>query len=222
MYILDLINNHEGSRLDCGNKAFSLMRISHELKIPSGFIIMQNMLTDILAYNNFDEQNLDIFIDYDKIRNFIINAELSSEMLDEINMHLDNIPQQYHGSTFAVRSSSINEDSNTHSMAGMFDSFVNISRDEVITSIKHVYASLYSDRIISLCLDGKIKTDELTMSIIVQIYKKGLISGVLFSVDTVEMNKDVYHINFKSGDCVDFIKTMQNQVYILLTKIVMK
>ena len=46
----------------------------------------------------------------------------------------------------AVRSSGANEDGADNSFAGVYESILNVSRDELITAVRSVYASLVSDR----------------------------------------------------------------------------
>jgi pyruvate,water dikinase len=77
-----------------------------------------------------------------------------------------------------------------YSMAGVFESFLNIkSYDELEYSIKNCYASLFSDKALSLMLRNNIKFEDIGMSVIVQRFVEGDVSGVMFTADTISMDR---------------------------------
>ena len=75
---------------------------------------------------------------------------------------------------FVVRSSAICEDSENYSMAGVFSSFINLNTfSQLIEAIKKCYASLFSNKALSMITRYKIPLKDLKMGIIVQEFING-------------------------------------------------
>ena len=91
------------------------------------------------------------------------------------------------GSSFAVRSSATAEDLPDASFAGQQETFLNIHGiDNVLTAIKHVFASLYNDRAISYRVHkGYIHSDVALSAGVQRMVRSDLgSSGVMFTLDT--------------------------------------
>ncbi len=89
--------------------------------------------------------------------------------------------------SFAVRSSATAEDLPDASFAGQQETFLNIHGvDNLLTAIKHVYASLYNDRAISYRVHKGFSHTEVALSAGVQRMVRSDLgaSGVMFSLDT--------------------------------------
>ena len=71
------------------------------------------------------------------------NNELKTEAYSDIEKCLEMLP----GSTFAVRSSALSEDSAKTSFAGEFESVLNVARADVFSAIETVAASAKSERV---------------------------------------------------------------------------
>ncbi|MGL1892812.1 MAG: PEP-utilizing enzyme [Spirochaetaceae bacterium] len=106
----------------------------------------------------------------------------------------------------AVRSSSLCEDSKELSMAGVFDSIVGIKTfTEMLNAIEQCIQSLFSDKAKSLYLEHNISEDRLKMPIIIQSFKRGRPSGVLFTIDPVKMDSSSIIISGVNSICQDFV-----------------
>ncbi len=82
---------------------------------------------------------------------------------------------------YAVRSSATCEDATNCSFAGMFNSFLNVSIDNLAKKILEVQESIDLSRVQTYLKDKKI--DKLQMRVIIQEYKEPIISGVWFGSD---------------------------------------
>jgi phosphoenolpyruvate synthase/pyruvate phosphate dikinase len=90
-------------------------------------------------------------------------------METELLRFFNNIQNKNGPVTYAVRSSALCEDNESYSMAGMFSSFINLnSFQEVKTSIKKCYASLFNDKTIAYFVNNDLNFKDLKMCVIIQ------------------------------------------------------
>jgi pyruvate,water dikinase len=114
-YIKFLDKNEEVDRKSVGGKAFALFELLKlGLNVPKGFVITTNAFK--IYKNSMIPQSVEseIYEAYD-----ILNCE-----------------------RVAVRSSATLEDSKNSSFAGVFETVLNVTREDLIESVKKVYASL--------------------------------------------------------------------------------
>ena len=143
-----------------GGKATSLAKLGMAIdNIPSWFVV---------SYLGFDIENKQIF----------------NNAIEEIQSKL----KEYGNETyFAVRSSAANEDSKENSFAGQFDTFLYVKKDDVISKIKDVYMSAFSERIESYRKENNIQ-EILVPSVIVQKMVNSQKSGVAFGANPITAN----------------------------------
>jgi len=90
----------------------------------------------------------------------------------------------------AVRSSGTAEDTPSHSFAGQYATFLNVSGEEaLIEKIKACWASLWSERAISY--QSQVPTDPPKMAVIVQHMIPAEISGVTFTTNPVTGKNEI-------------------------------
>lgn len=100
---------------------------------------------------------------------------------------------------FAVRSSTLLEDSDSVSYAGKFDSILNVdSALNLRKSIGTVYQSLRNDRALRYSQSQHIEMKD-QMAIVVQNMVDAELAGVLFTVDPVQNNKELMKGNLVKG-----------------------
>lgn len=81
-----------------------------------------------------------------------------------------------------IRSSAPGEDGSTLSLAGLHESYLNVSGiDEVLKKIKKVWASLWSDRAILYRQELGLEDARSTIAVVIQEFIEGESSGVVFS-----------------------------------------
>ena len=82
---------------------------------------------------------------------------------------------------FAVRSSVVGEDSDTHSFAGAFDTYLYLGVDAVIDAVRRCWASAFNDRAVAYRRNTAAGTAPPAVAVIIQEMAEGDISGVLFT-----------------------------------------
>ncbi len=112
-----------------------------------------------------------------------IPPALSAELTDAYRALVERAPD----ATWAVRSSATAEDLPEASFAGQQESFLNIrGLDNILHSIREVFASLYNDRAIAYRVHQRFAHDDVALSVGVQRMVRSDLgaSGVMFTLDT--------------------------------------
>ncbi|AWL11821.1 Pyruvate, water dikinase [Saliniradius amylolyticus] len=185
------------------------------VSVPGGFA------TTAAAFNQFLEQSglndrihqtLDA-LDVDdvdalakaggEIRQWIIDTPFLAEQEAAIREAFDTLEQEAGSdASFAVRSSATAEDMPDASFAGQQETFLNVKGYEnVLTAIKHVYASLFNDRAISYRVHQGYDHKGVALSAGVQLMVRSdkASSGVMFSIDTESGFEDVVFVTSSWG-----------------------
>ena len=69
---------------------------------------------------------------------------------------------------YAVRSSSNIEDGKKDSFAGQFDTYLNVTKEELSSKIIECFKSLYNENVLEYVFNKKINIEELKMNVILQ------------------------------------------------------
>ncbi len=188
------------------------------LEVPPGFATTSHAYHEFLSHNkltNFIDshlQGLDISnIERLKatgqaIREAILAGELTEALILAVKQsfkELNVLPSQ----TVAVRSSATAEDLPDASFAGQQESFLNVDGIEnVLVSIKRVYASLFTDRAISYRIQRGFDYRKIGISAGVQLMVRSDLacSGVAFTIDTETGFDGVIFItaSYGLGECI--------------------
>lgn len=168
-------------------KASNVVELArHGVAVPKGFHL------DESHYREAIKPVRDRLISADgngpAVRRLFDDLKLPPRTLDALQEGLDRVPAS---SNFAVRSSgnivahgkSIAEDSGEVSLAGQFDSFLNVSRGEVCDAVRQCWASLFNDRSIQLFGVDADYVDNSTMTVLVQEMVPAAASAVVMTVD---------------------------------------
>ncbi len=93
------------------------------------------------------------------------------------------------GVSYAVRSSGTSEDLADSSFAGQYDTFLNVSGAENLSSaIRKCAGSLYNERVAAYCERSNIDFNDCKIAVIVQEMVNSDKAGVAFSVDSINGN----------------------------------
>jgi hypothetical protein len=119
------------------------------IRTPKTAIIGTDEFELFLERNHLHEKIFNTGIKYEDIRKLFAKSSLSQELVAKLKKFIDQINKP-----IAVRSSSISEDSLTQPFAGIFDTYIipnnhsdkKVRLEHLITTIKLVYASIYSDK----------------------------------------------------------------------------
>lgn len=132
----------------------------HNISVPNFFVIEGEDVLNI---------NYSSFNDVESIKKYI----------------LDNIKIKYKNTLntklYSVRSSCNLEDSESDSFAGQFDTYLNVTEEELDEKIKLCFLSLYNDNVFEYVKNNNIDFSLLKMNVIVQEMVSSTISGVFFT-----------------------------------------
>ncbi len=119
---------------------------------------------------------------------------------------------------FAVRSSANIEDGMSESFAGQFDTYLNVSREDVPSKVKLIVDSLNNDNVKDYIANRKIDAEDVKMNVIVQDMVDADVAGVLFTANPQGiLNESVITVGRGLGEGVVSSKVDTTSYYYNLT-----
>lgn len=187
-----------------GGKAANLGElIGMGMPVPEGYALSFQFFEEYLRYNQIICPPEQVLESGREMRQRILEGQFSQELSDLFSSSFKDIKE---GISFAVRSSSLVEDSEPYSMAGMFESYIGLNTYEQLEeAVKKCYASLYADKVLHFLFENHIPFQQLKMGVIVQQFIEGSPSGVVFTADTIHMDAGRMHINAVDSICADYV-----------------
>jgi len=183
------------------------------VRVPTGFATTSLAFRDFLAHNTLTERIQQRLVNLNiddvralaeagaEIRGWIETAPLQPRLEQEIRTAFTNLDDSGKGS-FAVRSSATAEDLPDASFAGQQETFLNVEGiDDVLKTIREVFASLYNDRAISYRVHKGFAHAEVALSAGIQRMVRSDLgaAGVMFTLDTESGFEDVVFITSSYG-----------------------
>lgn len=165
-----------------GGKATNLARLAQTgVNVPAWFCISSH------AFSEFIEQfkNVDLWaMTHTEVETLFLTGSIHSGLIKEIeNLIGSDFPTS---TTFAVRSSGIGEDSEDHSFAGQFSSYLHQTNlDQILKSLKMCWASSFTERARTYRNERKISVQKFSMGVVVQKMVFADVAGVGFSRDPI-------------------------------------
>lgn len=148
---------------EVGGKGASLGELTQAgIPVPPGFVITAD------TYRKF------------------VNDELPVDVVEEILQAFDELKAD----RVAVRSSAIAEDSKTTSWAGQLESYLNVSRADLIDSIRKCWHSIRSERVLAYTAGQNLSQDQLVIAVVIQKMVDPEVSGVMFTQNPVTKNEE--------------------------------
>jgi phosphoenolpyruvate synthase/pyruvate phosphate dikinase len=206
--LLRLLNNLSRSDLELvGTKAANLGELySLGLNVPRGFVIptyVSSHFFDICFGKNWYDPIYPLSarpkITYD------INLDAMCALLQETpfprNIE-DCLVRYFLGLNLnlaSVRSSTTIEDSARLSFAGIFDTFLNVDRNNLGDSVKRCWCSIFSKRAVDYFYKNNIKLQKLNIAVIVQEMIEPDISGICFTSNPITHNDNEVYIEAAWG-----------------------
>jgi pyruvate,water dikinase len=204
------LDSPEATLLRVGGKGASLARMAAAgLPVPPGF----HITTD--AYNRYVEENhlrdgiLSIVAQAradgpaalerasDEIETLIVQGTIPSEITEMIRRSYCELGVDV---PVAVRSSATAEDLPGMSFAGQLETYLNVhGADAVIEAVKRCWASLWTGRVIDYRQRQGIRSEELSIAVVVQRLVPAEAAGVAFTANPVTGARDELMINAAWG-----------------------
>ena len=136
-----------------GGKAFALATLYHRnFSVPKGFVITIHAFNHYLRFLGLDDNLSQIplkekfFINrLPEIQQKIMFGNVPPDIAESIGRSLDILAVPL----VAVRSSATMEDGEQYSYAGQFESFLNVSKENVLQQVKMCWGSLFSSRAVA-------------------------------------------------------------------------
>jgi pyruvate,water dikinase len=174
-----------------GGKGASLGELTGaDLPVPSGFVVSADTYRSFIERTGIDEELFEaVDIDPDDssalaeaeqtAEDLILETELPDDIADEIIESYDDLED---GEAFvAVRSSATAEDLPDASFAGQQETFLNITREDLLDRVKHCWASLFTKRAIYYREEQGFDHDRVDIAVVVQRMVDAEKSGVMFT-----------------------------------------
>jgi pyruvate,water dikinase len=197
-----------------GSNIAKLVRIG--ANVPPGFIVTAASYTKFLEESkNRDQLKKSLSKDPEprdlvnlsrSVRKLILESDFPKDVESEIETGFDRLLKQSGtGASFAVRSSATIEDMDTFSFAGQGQSYLNNnSFKDVLSSVRKCWASLFSLQALAYLvkmgrMGKKYLLSDVRMAVVVQKMIDSQVSGVLFTANIVNNNRDQMMINSTWG-----------------------
>ena len=186
------------------------------VSVPGGFATTADAFREFLTHDNLQRRIFDRLAGLNvedvpaliqagsEIRGWVMGAPLPPALETAVRTAYAKLCDDT-GSTdvaVAVRSSATAEDLPDASFAGQQETYLNVvGADEVVRTVREVFASLYNDRAIAYRVHHGFKHEDVFLSAGVQLMVRADLgaSGVLFTLDTESGFRDVVFITASYG-----------------------
>jgi len=187
MYFIESNNKQKLQRCKIGGKALNLSRLQNwGFNVPKWIVIPEVILLEQMPVDLLKEG------DAEKIKAFIHNIEIPQDFLKAITACFGE-------NTFvAVRSSATDEDGANHSFAGQFESHLYVDGDTLESSIKKVWSSAFSKRVIEYRKHNGLSQNG-GIAVIVQEMVAAEVAGVAFGINPTNGDRKEKVVNAVFG-----------------------
>ena len=182
-----------------GGKGASLGEMTRaKIPVPPGFVVLSTAFdgfikdTDInveidAMWDRLDVGSTDeIEANSEMIQKLIIGKKFPEDLAKEILKSFDSLGTEY----VAVRSSATAEDSSVDAWAGQLDSYLYVSRKNLLENVQKCWASLFTPRAIFYRVERKLQKNHVSVAVVVQKMANSEVSGVCFTVHPVTRDRD--------------------------------
>ena len=173
-----------------GGKAASLGEMtSADLPVPPAFIVTADTYRSFIESTDIDEELFEIVdVDSDDSAALADAAERAQELIRETEIPeaqreeiLDAYDRIGDNASVAVRSSATAEDLPDASFAGQQETFLNITRDDLLERVRECWASLFTQRAIYYRQEQGFDDSTVDIAVVVQEMVDAEKSGVMFT-----------------------------------------
>lgn len=182
--------------------------------VPGGFATTAEAFRVFLHEANLEQKINELLTELDtddvhalaaagkQVRQWVLDADLPKQLEEDITLAYQAMQVKGIDAKVAVRSSATAEDLPDASFAGQQETYLNIQGiEQVMLSVKLVFASLYNDRAISYRVHQGFEHSEVALSAGIQMMVRSDLaaSGVMFTIDTESGFEDVIFITSSYG-----------------------
>ncbi|RMH63274.1 MAG: hypothetical protein D6677_07600, partial [Calditrichaeota bacterium] len=194
---------------EVGAKALNLHRLhAFGYNVPEAWFMPVQAFRDFMAENSLDGLYRELKANSRLSRNKAIEAArelrrgVMQGKLPKVWLEaLEEVLPLKAGATFSVRSSSVNEDLEQNSYAGQYASLLNVpaTPSALERAVLRVWASQWSDELVSYAFKNSMNIPGAEMGIVVQKMVQPRIAGVLFSYNPFTFNKNEMVLEYVQG-----------------------
>ena len=182
-----------------GGKGASLGEMKRVgIPIPPGFVVLATAFDEFLkqtdlnveieaALNKVNYKDVNSIDQASKtIRDLIHDAKIPKDLQKEILKAFDQLKAKF----VAVRSSATAEDSSVASWAGELESYLNVTRQNLLGKVKDCWSSLFTQRAIVYRYEKGLRKSKVSVAVVVQKMVQSEIAGVCFTTHPVTKDKN--------------------------------
>lgn len=135
-----------------------------------------------------------------KIRDLIRDAKFPDDIAKEVEKAFKDIGAEL----VAIRSSATAEDSSIASWAGELDTYLNVTKDNLLESVKKCWSSLFTPRAIFYRYEKNLHERQVSVAVVVQEMVQSEVSGICFTVHPVteDENQLVIEAGWGLGEAI--------------------
>ena len=196
-----------------GGKGASLGEMTQAgILVPPGFVVLADTFEQFLYKTDLIQEIVSILntVDHktihtvesasEKIQGLIKNAQTPEDIKSAILKDFEELNAEF----VAVRSSATAEDGQDHAWAGQLDSYLNITKEDVLEKVQDCWASLFTPRAIFYRFEKGLDTTKISVAVVVQKMVNSEVSGIAFSVHPVteDRNQLIIEAGFGLGEAI--------------------
>jgi len=177
-----------------GGKGASLGEMTQAgLSIPPGFVVLATAFDEFLKQTDLNIEIDSIIKKVNhkdinsvegasvKIRDLINDKLMPENIKKEIQKEFNKLRARY----VAVRSSATAEDSSIASWAGELESYLNVTKKDLLGLVKKCWSSLFTPRAIFYRFEKKLNNQKISVAVVIQKMVQSEVSGVCFTVHPI-------------------------------------
>jgi pyruvate,water dikinase len=182
-----------------GGKGASLGEMKRiGIPVPPGFVVLATAFDEFLkqtdlnveieaALNKVNYEDVNSVDQASRmIRDLIHDAKIPKDLQKEILEAFDQLKAKF----VAVRSSATAEDSSVASWAGELESYLNVTRLNLLGKVKDCWSSLFTQRAIVYRYEKGLRKSKVSVAVVIQKMVQSEISGICFTTHPVTKDKN--------------------------------
>ena len=182
------------------------------LPVPPGFVVLSNAFDEFLKQTdlNIEIDSIIKKVNHEdinsvekvsiKIRDLINDKQIPENIKKQILKEFTKLKAKY----VAVRSSATAEDSSIASWAGELESYLNVTKSNLLESVKKCWSSLFTPRAIFYRFEKKLNNQKISVAVVIQKMIQSDVSGICFTVHPVteDRNQMVIEAGYGLGEAI--------------------